>query len=140
MVTNEERGSLVRFLDDVYKLLELVAKVEPNRYIVPELREEMAKAWQEVQGRFSQVRSAILGGSHDQELERVGLTGAQLALKLKGAGSAIRRFFATPTLLGLRLALDWINTLLGSLTEAIGIAEPIKELKEAIHNSLLPEG
>jgi len=77
-------------------------------------------------------------------LDPFGLAGQDLAMKLRGWFGALKNFLNSGSKKALEKALQWANTILGSLAAVtlettIGtsmgiVAEPIKEMKDALHN------
>lgn len=76
-------------------------------------------------------------------LDEFGLAGADLAMKLRGWFGALKNFLNSGSKKALEKALQWANTILGSLAavtlsttigNAMGtVAEPIKEMKDVLH-------
>ena len=124
------------FVSDTEKLLTDVIS-ERDRFFAIERRQEFLDAWNEVRPRFVSVSQSLSGPGITAKLESVGLTGAQLVLKMGGFRQALSAFRNSDwAVKPLRKVLKWINSILGSLLGAIPGAEPIKELKEAIENEL----
>jgi hypothetical protein len=118
---------------------------------------DLQAAYDELRERqvFDQVRAALDDPNLDEppdrplpgdeasptpsmsRLERFGLTGANLRLKLNGWYRALDRLrdSAAPSLRTWKKIFNWANTILGSLTAVIGAAEALKELKVAAENS-----
>jgi len=124
--------------DDKEKLIEFLYNTEGFLAEITEhpkmLREDMRplfiKAWHEVLPRFEEARKA-LAEIDLEELEAVGLTGAQLELKIEGLNEARKE---VPWYL--RKVLKWTNIILGSLGEAIPGLGAVKEYKECVEESL----
>jgi hypothetical protein len=107
-----------------------------------DVRSFITNAWSSlkstVQTSFQTLRSSLRGIANDI-LERIGLTGHQLALKLKGLNDAWQAFNELGTVRLLKKLLEWINAILGSLIAALPGGEALKEFKEAIEK-LIQEG
>ena len=117
--------------------------------------DDVRRAGAEVHGHFGTVQAALNTGAYDEELMRVGLTGAQGHAKKKGLLPAIGRFFTTKKqavqdyVARLRGSLRWSGTLLGSITAALkkeienvpgaaAAGEAIKEFLEVLLNATEP--
>jgi hypothetical protein len=137
-MNDHERLGLLSFVDHTRQIMVFVIR-ERLDLTESELHHELNDGLREVEPHFGAVLEAIGSGRYDRQLDAAGLSGSQLNLKLKGVGRAIARFRLTPTRRVLSKALDWINSILGSLATAVPGVEPIKELKEALHNSLREE-
>jgi hypothetical protein len=135
----EERKELVEFVEDVHGLLRDVVFEHPE--LLPgELLNLYGSAVSEVETHVIETRLALLEvppeslGDLDDKLENAGLSGDQLALKLKGYWRAVTSFRQTlpHRRFLLRRAFRWANVVLGSLAGVIGAAEPLKELKGVV--------
>ena len=122
----------------------------------PELTaDDVRRAAAEVHSHFGVVHAALNSGRFDEELVKVGMTGAQGQAKRKGFLPAIRRFFTTKGqaihnyVSQLRSSLRWSNTLIGSIAAALkkeiervpgagAAAEGIKEFIELLLNATEP--
>ena len=117
--------------------------------------DDVRRAAAEVHGHFAVVHAALNSGRFDEELVKVGMTGAQAQAKRKGFLPAIGRFFATKGkaihsyVSHLRSSLRWSNTLIGSIAAALkkeiervpgagAAAEGIKEFIELLLNATEP--
>ena len=109
----------------------------------------------EVHSHFGTVQAALNTGEYDQELERVGITGAQGHAKKKGLLAAIGRLVVSGTrrsrnyVARLRSSLRWSGTLIGSISAAMkkevelvpgaaAAGEAIKEFIEVLLNATEP--
>ena len=118
----------------------------------PELTaDDVRRAAAEVHSHFGVVHAALNSGRFDEELVKVGMTGAQGQAKRKGFLPAIRRFFTTKgqAISQLRSSLRWSNTLIGCIAAALkkeiervpgagAAAEGIKEFIELLLNATEP--
>lgn len=122
----------------------------------PELTaDDVRRAAAEVHSHFAVVHAALNTGRFDEELLKVGMTGAQGQAKRKGFLPAIRRFFASKVqaihnyIPQLRSSLRWSNTLIGSIAAALkkeiervpgagAAAEGIREFIELLLNATEP--
>jgi hypothetical protein len=148
-VASDDREKLGEFIDEIHNLLRVA--VDRHRDWLPaELQESYWSAFHALDKAVDVTRRQLeapelsqpMGGLDeplDDRLERAGLTGEQLQLKLSGWRRALNRFFDRPGRGLLRRALRWGNVVLGSLAGAIGAAETIKEFKEAVEAGLEDE-
>jgi hypothetical protein len=114
--------------------------------------DDIRRAVAEVHAHFGTVHAALNTGAYDQDLVRVGLSGAQGEAKRKGFLSAVGRLFARGAkttqnyAARMRSSLRWSGTLIGSLTAALkkeielvpgaaSAGEAIKEIVELILNA-----
>jgi hypothetical protein len=114
--------------------------------------DDVRKAAMEVHAHFGTVHAALNTGVCDEELERVGFTGAQGQAKRKGLWSAIKRFVSVQAkrsktyISRLRSTLRWSGTVVGSITAALkqeiervpgaaSAGEAIKEFIEVLLNA-----
>ena len=67
-----------------------------------------------------------------QRLVDVGLSGEQLEVKFFGLNKALKRFVTWGTVPALEYVLDWINGILGSLSQVLPGIEALKEFKETV--------
>ncbi|MBT8456926.1 MAG: hypothetical protein KJO15_12575 [Alphaproteobacteria bacterium] len=100
---------------------------EPREYLIPVFESELPEA-------FSRTETAIFEAS-DEALSRHGLSGAALQSKLRLLQFLGRRFI-DGLVDTLRFLLVQINSLLGSIQNATGWGDFIKEIKDAIENSI----
>jgi hypothetical protein len=129
----------------VYELRDLLrAIVEDSRLIPEDHGEDVRRAWESIQGRFTELIARLdelnpeeqLGVPTSQwaPLDQHGLTGDELRLKRRGF---VGRMFAWGHRINrpwVRSVLRWANTLLGSLADVFPPAAPIKEFKESLEN------
>ena len=105
-----------------------------------ELRQPIADAWRELGRSFEDVMKALVEEGDelvsDRQLERLGLTGNQLKLKLTGFNGAWDRFRERGTVNLLKKLLDWIDIILGSLASIIPGADAIEEFKDSAKHSI----
>jgi len=131
MASDQER--LQTFIDRVEAILgEIIT--ERNALIRPEMRPLFTAAWAEVRDQVPRVRAAV-GSLSDDQLRTLGLSGAQLNLKLEGfrrADEALEFGLGGWTDDIVKKVLEWINILLGSILGGVPIAEALKELKESL--------
>jgi hypothetical protein len=122
----------------------------------PELTaDDIRRGGAEVHAHFGTVHAALNTGEYDEDLVRVGLTGAQGQMKRKGLLPAIARFCGTKAkeirnyIARLRGSLRWSATLIGSITAALkkeidrvpgaaAAGEAIKEFIEVLLNATEP--
>jgi hypothetical protein len=150
--SNEEfRRRLREFLDQLRKLLDDLAR--NRRAALPgRFHANMDAAWSEVQSNFQQADTQLDTADESLlvRLREYGLTGSQLIFKLsifQHAHDELVDFSARPVpqedgrwwnrWRGLfRYALKAADVILGSLSRAMPVLEPIKEYKEAIETAL----
>lgn len=135
-----DRERLIRFLSDVRSLLADVVGSEQlfDQDVYPEIRE----LWTEAEElRLIENVQDVLAGYVvdldeppflDERLERVGLTGRMLDVKLRIFDRVRERVFRNWIPKRIRKLLEIIDTILGSLAAAIPIAEPLVEVKDLI--------
>ena len=145
----EDRERLGEFIGEIQSLLR-VAVERHGDWLPRDLQESYRAAFRELGEAVDATRRELKppepseptpgpGERLDDRLERAGLTGEQLELKLGGWRRAVDRFFNRPGRGLLRRALRWGNVVLGSLAGAIGAAEAIKEFKETVEAGLEDE-
>lgn len=140
--------SLEDFLDSLESLLRQLVRGQPFHVMPVQLDHLIELSWNEIQGSFDKVRAWLTDSTKRRRatahraLEKVGLTGVQLAMKLLGFFSAIDRL-AKHTAMKVnqfvrhvRECLRWANIVLGSLAAVCIAAEPIKEFKEVLEAAI----
>jgi hypothetical protein len=138
---SRERVRILQFLEDLREQLNSIELEEDQPWLAsdldPEFLRELREAREDLQTAFDEAVGAILDGNPDRSLfRRAGLRGRQLALKLRGWGTALRNFTAQRGRETLRELLSWANILLGSLATVLPPVEAIKEYKEVLEKSL----
>lgn len=137
-----DRDELRAFTYEIRDLLRAI--VEDSRLIPEAQREDVRRAWESLQHRFTEL-IAMLDDLNPREtttarnsrwltLSEHGLTGDELRLKRRGF---VRRMFAWGHRINrpwVRSVLRWANTLLGSLAAVFPPAAAIKEFKESLEN------
>jgi hypothetical protein len=133
--SDDARKRPVSFLRRVLALLtEITSK---GLHGVPTRRQNLlSNAWNQVSAQQDLLLRAV-EGTPDPDLQRVGLLGPQLDLKLAIFRSMRRNTATTKGVLDklLRL-LDWINRILGSFAKAVPGVEIVKEYKDTIEDTL----
>lgn len=135
-LSDEER--LASFLDDVHEILDQI--VGDERLFVEGTHEDVVALWEETRGLIPTVQRTLRGQDADLEgpppldarLERAGLTGNSLRVKLSvfdKLWDRLKRRWTPKRIVGV---LGVVNSMLGSLATAIGAAEPLKEAKEIV--------
>jgi hypothetical protein len=148
-VAFDDRQQLDGFVGEVYDVLRTII-FERSDWLPRDLWTSYEVAFMAVAGSVEETRATLLPErvadpsaeyqrGLDLALERAGLTGTQLELKLGGWRRAVRFFRATPTRALLRRALRWANVLLGSLAGVVGAAEALKEFKETVETGIEEE-
>ena len=130
-----DRNELQIFLNEIQDLLERL--LDRDELIPSDLRPYFVDAWPEVRDNLNLAKRSILGVAQDR-LRAVGLTGAQLALKLFGFRRWFRRIDWMQILWSrraIKAALNWANIILGSLSFVPGV-EPAKEFKDALERAI----
>lgn len=129
MPTDQEE--LHSFIERVRTILSEIVGAQ-NHLLRKEMRPLFTAAWAEVEPLIPNVQTQVKLLSDDR-LTQLGLSGAQLRLKLQGfrlADTALTSGGWRSRLV--KKVLDWINILLGSILAGVPGAEPLKELKESI--------
>jgi hypothetical protein len=124
-----DRENLVRFLQDLERLLRFVAE-NPQGLVPDELHGHLGRAWETVQRRFPPAIAALqeIG---DPALEAAGLAGPELRWKLEGVGWGYRGLQdAIRRIPGARRAPGALAAVLG-LADVVGDSIPV--IKELIH-------
>lgn len=92
LILGQAHGLVWVAVNDVDQWYETGATTEEGE---PELTaEDIRRAGAEVHAHFGTVQAALNTGAYDEELLRVGFSGAQGEAKKKGFAAAIARFFA----------------------------------------------
>lgn len=132
----KDRADIAKFLAFVQSLLDEVVNHRPD--IIPrgELYNFFEMAWPPVLAAITDAIKQLTSEGLDEPLERVGLTGASLRLKLAGVANAHLRWRQGGKRPGraLRKLLDWIDTLLDSLASVVLAVEIVKEYKDCLRN------
>lgn len=97
---------------------------------LPEVLAEMDR-----DGHFKRLREAI-AGADPQALHAHGLYGAQLSWKLSNINFSLTRFIEERSASLLERLLDSVDALLDSVLGAVPGGSAVKELKEAVRNSI----
>lgn len=110
---------------------------DDDQLFVQGLRVAMNAAWNEAHAGFAELPAAAAALPLEQ-VRRHGLAGDQLAFKLATVRYWAGQFQDADQSPGfvLRRLLDAIDTLLDSLLAAIGVGSSLKELKDAVRDSL----
>ena len=99
-----------------------------------EIRRLLRASWEEVDAQ-TRVAVRIIQQRDEEIIDRLriyGLTGSQLRLK-RGILQRLTDLFSRDRRQKtLRRLLDFVNSILGSLTGAVPLFDPLKELKEAL--------
>jgi hypothetical protein len=147
MITEEERQEaqekLGEFIDECVEILESMLNGLFSRFIIEEMQEPLQEAWEELmednETMIDTIKNAI-NNLDELSLERHGLYGKQLKAKLilfhylKGEYkmSFQKQHFHIP----LKKLVDVMNSLLGSICDAIGIGGSLKEMKDIIYGAM----
>jgi hypothetical protein len=129
----------------VYELRDLLRAIVEDSRLIPEAQsEDVRRAWESIQYRFTELIARLdqlnprepptARNSLWMTLDAHGLTGDELRLKRRGF---VGRMFAWGHRINrpwVRSVLRWANTLLGSLADVFPPAAPIKEFKESLEN------
>jgi hypothetical protein len=137
------QDDLDRLRDFVYDVTNLCFSVitEHPGWLKRELLEPFNAAWPEVADRVDRLGAdyeSLLGDERlEERLAQVGLSGAQLELKLSMYSLYREEYRAQPNRRRLARLLRAADVILGSLSKLVGRVEPLKEFKEAIESSLV---
>jgi hypothetical protein len=124
---------LTEFVDDVKSFLRRLSKHRPA--FVHDVYDDVVNAWKTVESRFDGAIDSIRQAPH-AALEKAGLTGAELKLKLRNVEHAFGELLTRNALGTLRHLFDTINSLLKSIAEACGIGTALEEIKDAIRDAM----
>ena len=103
--------------------------------LTDELRNAIVDAWREIRQKEIVEKAANMQAKVPlQELERSGLTGHQLSLKMGVLRWLCEKFIKHPSAGVLRRFLTTIDNLLGSLAHGNPLAEALMEFKEALES------
>lgn len=104
------------------------------------LRQPLQDAWDELDPSFAMAdrytREPPDARLFEAQLAHVGLTGAQLRLKVGAFRGALGTWRQDLSKKGLQSLLGWANIILGSLAGIVPGAEAIKEYKEAFEQTV----
>ncbi len=139
----EDRRALSDFVDELHDVLAHEVRGNPDEF--GEAGNDLMEALEELEesgGPFDLVAGQLIAADFADEpdedgrslLDRLGLSGANLRLKLGGWARAYDQWRADPGT-ALRRVFRWSNTLLGSMAGVVGAAEPLKEFKESVENA-----
>lgn len=124
---------LTDFMNDVKWFLRRLSKHRPA--FVHDLYDDVVDAWKAVEHRFDDAINSI-GQAAQGALQRAGLTGPELKLKLRNVEHAFGELLTRNAFGTLRHFFDTINSLLKSIAEACGIGTALEEIKDAIRDAL----
>ncbi len=140
-MSQEDREALRRFVTEVRDVLTHVVRGQPE--LLGDAAGDLDEALTELEGEgiLERVEQDLLEAEYADEpdergrtlLSRVGLTGANLRVKLRGWSRAYEGWQSNG--LTLRPVFRWANTILGSLAGVVGAAESLKEYKESVENA-----
>lgn len=140
---NGDLTNLREFLKSVKWLLDCL--ITSEHFLAERLREPALRAWEAEQWRIGkadeELERALAEEQHElrRQLDDAGLSGPSLSFKMIGFGGYFSRFreavdngyWHVANALRGKL-LGWTNLILGSLSSALPILEPIKEIKEGV--------
>jgi hypothetical protein len=115
----------------------LQAIVDDERYIPPELLDDVRMAWDSARRDLEHLAERLSPGDNNypfSQLEKHGLTGAPLRMKMRAWRSRFFGFGRRMNRRWLRSVLRWSDTILSSLVDAMTLGAAGKEFKEAIEN------
>ncbi len=135
----DDLGDLRAFVGYVRNLLDAI--VDDGRHIPPDSLDDLRAAWPHARSDLDALVVALSqqddGPQIEPQLERHGLTGAPLRLKLRAWRKRCFRFGRRQNKRWLRSVLRWSDTILGSLVDAMTVGAAGKEFKEAVENFLV---
>ncbi len=123
---NPEPQGIGELLETVQSLLENTVFCWSDLLFASAMRPKILEAWYELDFQTMRAEAA------EADLSRVGLTGAQLALKLSGVSGALLSFTSAPSVRKLLAVFDWVLSILGSLAGVTGRLEQLKEFMEVL--------
>lgn len=137
---NNDLGKLIGFLKESEDILEKLIKKPDGLFLKKiitnkSLQKDIHNAWQEVKKTIS-VAIEHLHSPDSQKisikLNEVGLTGAQLQLKINLFNWFRKKYISEKTRNWLIRLLGVMNSILGSFSKACPFVEPFKEFKELV--------
>ena len=135
-----DKQRIESFLTNLRDFLDELIKEKPNQFFASPLIKPMQDAWEDTSPRFDEVLSR-LKDADDSILKIHGLTSRELTFKLEIIEYLRQRFqttaFKKKVLKRLLKALD---NLLDSILAALGLPNPIKEIKDGVDASIIEEG
>lgn len=139
MSAQDDLEQLRLFVLDVVDVCSETIYQHPG-WLRPELVDHFYAAWQEVLHQIQRLNvdyELLLGDETlDERLAAVGLSGAQLQLKLATYYLYRREHRERPNRRRLSRLLRTADVILGSLVKVVAAVEPLKEFKETIEASL----
>ena len=139
--TSQDRNQLIDFLNRIRDLFDEIVRARVILFR-QDLRDPLENVWTtSVRQTIEAVQLELRRPDQSlaDALGNAGLSGQELAFKIKGFQMAFDRFWRRGTLNLLKKLLKWINTILKSLIAAIPGAEAINEFKESIENEISDE-
>lgn len=129
-----DQQALQAFLGDLHAALEDFVR-DSGRLLHPVLQDELMLAWAQLEKR-GDLKAAIdtLGVDDprlEADLQRVGLTGPELRLKLNPFARYLENWRGDRAISSLRRALRRADVVLGSLSKLLGPLDAFKEFKES---------
>lgn len=125
----KDKGKLESFIKNVYQLLNTVVRARNILFSKP-LRDDLNHAWLDVTSKSDDLYAKIRDANYE-DLERAGLAGNSLEMKLKSFDAAYSAWSFFGGIRRLKRLFKWTNLLLGSLATVIPLAEILKEFKES---------
>jgi hypothetical protein len=139
----KETESLIQFLDDISEDFEIIV-TQLDFLIYKDLRVVTREAWTDLRKReiINDVKKLLRSSDNNEELilklRDIGLWGSQLEWKIIGYLYFRERFLIGDGRIwrNCKQMLKWVDVILGSLTVAFMVLEPVKEFKEGLEASL----
>jgi hypothetical protein len=133
--TLEERALLANVVNEVYELCDETIR---SAWLPRDMIQQYDEALLRVNVAMQDGLEILLSDDPEvsERLDRAGLGGAELDLKVTGWRRWLRRFRERRTTGLLRRAFKWGNVILGSLSSVVVAFEPLREIKESIEAGL----
>ena len=125
--------ALTEFLRDVKSFLGRLSKHRPA--FIDDVYRDVVAAWNAVERKFDDAIRSV-DGAAQATLEKAGLMGAELKLKLRNVEHAFGELLTRHVPGTLRRFFDTINSLLKSIADACGVGTALEEIKDAIRDAL----
>ena len=133
--TGTDKERIESFLTNFRDFLDELIREKPNRFFVESLIIPMQNAWKDTRPRFDEVL-ARLKYADDSILKAHGLTSHELTFKLKIIEYLWECFQTGMIGKVLKRLLKALDILLDSVLAALGLPNPMKEIKDGVDASI----
>lgn len=126
--------SIDALLDVTGDLLHNVVVCWSDLLFEKSIREQIREAWNDLDfnNKIEEKKLFLCMQGQLLEIEKVGLSGPQLSLKLTAVAGALSSFTSAPSPQKLLSVFDWILSILGSLVSVSSYFEKLKEFMEVL--------